>query len=42
MFVKVVLLVVALGLVHGLVVLPIVYAAIPFKKAGGVLGKKSG
>uniref|UniRef100_A0A915EUE1 Uncharacterized protein n=1 Tax=Ditylenchus dipsaci TaxID=166011 RepID=A0A915EUE1_9BILA len=31
-FVKVVILVVLLGLTHGLVVLPIVYAAIPFHK----------
>jgi predicted RND superfamily exporter protein len=36
-FVKTVALVVALGLFHGLVVLPIVYAAIPFnKKISGV------
>lgn len=32
MFVKVVSLVVILGLIHGLVVLPIIYASIPFKK----------
>ncbi|KAI1729686.1 patched family domain-containing protein [Ditylenchus destructor] len=31
-FVKVVTIVVSLGLIHGLIVLPIVYAAIPFKK----------
>lgn len=31
-FVKVVTLVVALGMLHGLVVLPIVYASIPFSK----------
>ncbi|KAI6230262.1 SSD domain-containing protein [Aphelenchoides fujianensis] len=34
-FVKVVTLVVALGMLHGLVVLPIVYAAIPFNKLSG-------
>ncbi|CAK5042444.1 unnamed protein product [Meloidogyne enterolobii] len=32
-FVKVIVLVISLGLFHGLVVLPIVYAAIPFKKS---------
>lgn len=31
-FVKVVVLVVGLGMIHGLLVLPIVYAALPFKK----------
>ncbi|ETN74219.1 hypothetical protein NECAME_04084 [Necator americanus] len=32
-FVKVVVLVVFLGMCHGLIVLPVVFAALPFKKA---------
>jgi len=39
-FVKVVTIVVGLGLIHGLIVLPIVYAAIPFKKTTSSNGEK--